>query len=765
MKTRKLLVSSLIMILSCCLLFAGTTFAWFSDEVTSSNNIIEAGNLDVELHYSTDGDNWLPVTEAPLFTSKTWEPGHTEAILLKVTNAGSLALKYSLSLDVTSEVESKTKDGKTITLSKLLEVGTAVNPTELAKVVKDRDAAVELASKNVGFGYICASSVLEKTGVDYVQIAVCMPETVGNEANHAKGEVAPSITFGINLFATQVSNEDDSFDNKYDAGSPWAGAVDATWYNEDDTEFEINTPEQLAGLAKLVNEGTDSFAGKTVSLGNNVDLNNLQWSPISDPNLDDTAVFAGTFDGNGYTISNLNSVNLGSEAWGQGLFGYTANATLKNVNLHNVNVRAYENVGALVGMAYTGNIENVHVTGSVKVVADYAYAGGITSYAYGNIKNCSVIAEGMGEITAKNRNAVGGICGWHLEGETSITNCHVKNLNLTAWTNIGGITGFVHYSNVIDGCSVENVVLTKTRADGHPGIGYIAGGWSYNANKAITLTNNIIMNASLNGTYVAVASANVLYGSEYGGNLNINFLLDNNETLNVQNNLVEVNAAKDTQTLISSLAEGNKTVVLSADLSVNSNETPNTGYGNVGVSISSGVLDGNGKKLTVTGAWDTYGCVVNATGGTIKNITVSSAMRGIFMPGASADLYIENVIFDDVIYTFNSDAGNKAYGVYVSNSKLYGWTSFTNAHSEVIFTDCTFGEGNGYAFCRPYNEETKFINCVFEVGFEFDTSKVSGIVFENCYYGDTLITAENAASLASGANLFFYNGLNGADIR
>ena len=84
--SRKLLVSSLIMIISFCLLFAGTTFAWFSDSVTSDNNIITAGNLDVELEYSTDGTNWTKVdSNVTLFNSNTWEPGHAEVVLLKVT--------------------------------------------------------------------------------------------------------------------------------------------------------------------------------------------------------------------------------------------------------------------------------------------------------------------------------------------------------------------------------------------------------------------------------------------------------------------------------------------------------------------------------------------------------------------------------------------------------------------------------------------------------------------------------------------------------
>jgi hypothetical protein len=116
------------------------------------------------------------------------------------------------------------------------------------------------------------------------------------------------------------------------------------------------------------------------------------------------------------------------------------------------------------------------------------------------------------------------------------------------------------------------------------------------------------------------------------------------------------------------------------------------------------------------------------------------------MGGATADVYIDNVVIDGTVYTFNSDGGNTNYGVYVSNSTLNGWTSFSNVHKEVVFTDCKFGEGSGYAFCRPYNASL-FENCVFEEGFEFDTKQASSIIFKNCYYGDTLITAENAASL------------------
>ena len=150
--------------------------------------------------------------------------------------------------------------------------------------------------------------------------------------------------------------------------------------------------------------------------------------------------------------------------------------------------------------------------------------------------------------------------------------------------------------------------------------------------------------------------------------------------------------------------------------------------------------------------------VINAKNGTIKNLTVAGAMRGIFMGGADGDVVIDNVIFKDVVYTFNSDAGNKEYGVYISKSTLNGWTSFSNAHKEVVFTDCTFGKGSGYAFCRPYNP-CVFENCEFSTDMEFDATKTENIVFRNCTYGGVKITAENALSLTTGDKTFFYNGV------
>ena len=158
------------------------------------------------------------------------------------------------------------------------------------------------------------------------------------------------------------------------------------------------------------------------------------------------------------------------------------------------------------------------------------------------------------------------------------------------------------------------------------------------------------------------------------------------------------------------------------------------GYSKAGILQNKAqTIDGNGYTLTVTGAGATWDCAIYTNGGLIKNLTVKGAMRGIFTAGQSTDLYIDNVTFKNVIYTFNSDDGNKVYGVYVSNSNVNGWTSHSNVHKEVVYTNCSFGEGSGYKYCRPYGK-TEFVNCTFCPGYTVDQSQTKEITFTDCTF-------------------------------
>ena len=106
--TKRALVTSVLAMLVCAAMLIGSTFAWFTDSAASGKNKIVAGNLDVELEYAAEFNDegtvktWSPVdADVSLFsefekdgvTKNLWEPGHTEAVYLKVRNAGTLALK------------------------------------------------------------------------------------------------------------------------------------------------------------------------------------------------------------------------------------------------------------------------------------------------------------------------------------------------------------------------------------------------------------------------------------------------------------------------------------------------------------------------------------------------------------------------------------------------------------------------------------------------------------------------------------------------
>ena len=557
--TRNALFTSIISLLLCVSMLVGTTFAWFTDSVTSANNIIKSGNLDIELEY-WDGTEWVDVAgKSEILTNELWEPGVTEIAYLRVANAGSLALKYQLGINIVSETAGVNQAGAEFKLSDYIQFGVVENINGETGAYKTREAAVAALTdaKALNAGYTKPGS-MESGDELYLALVVYMPTTVGNEANH--NGTQPQINLGINVFATQIEAESDSFGPDYDGGAPWITAACIDWYLEDPdaTEFVLTSAEDLAGLAAIVN-GTatdematyaadgavatiqDSFAGKTVKLGSDIDLNNAAWTPIGNW----ANAFEGTFDGQGYTISNLYINAPGGE--GVGLFGVAAEANIQNFTIDNAKINGYSMVATVVGAAYPATISNCHVTGNVNIVAEWAYVAGVAGYCYygTQVDGCSVVATEKGLIKSETRNAVGGITAWLLEGDHKVTDCQVENLDLVGWTNVGGITGFVHYSNTISGCSVKNVTLTKTRVDGNPGIGLIAGGFSYNANKASTLSNNTVSGATLNGTHIPYSAYNELYGSEYGGATTANFALENNTTENITNNLVEVTKVSD----------------------------------------------------------------------------------------------------------------------------------------------------------------------------------------------------------------------------
>ena len=751
--TKSALMLSALSLLLCVSMLVGSTFAWFTDSVTSTNNIIKSGNLDVELYFATKAPeneaSWKKVdANTNIFDETLWEPGKTQVVYFQIKNEGTLALKYNLGVKVASETSGINQAGDMFYLSEYIMFGlTKATETAFAEAYASREAAraAVASDSKLNVPFETTGKLLEKGKTDYLAMVVYMPETVGNVANYKTGTNAPEIHLGINLFATQLTHEEDTYGPDYDGGANWLGAAETDWYFEDPTaaEFVIGSSEELAGLAAIVN-GTatapvttfaattapatvqDSFAGKTIKLTTDLNLAGKAWTPIGT----EAAPFKGTFDGQEHTISNLYVNNM--EMNYVGLFGYVnGKGVINNVNINNVNLAGYSQVGSIAGRVYTGSVSNCHVTGSVKIVAQYAYAGGIVGGDYVNLTDCSVIADPMGEITVVEKTGAGGICGWHTEGAYDLANLHVKNLNITAWGNLGGITGFVHYQNVINNCSVENVNLTKTREDGHPSIGIAAGGWSYNATNAITITNNTFKNITLNGTAVEKASANYLYGSEYSGADNSNFVLDNNTESGITNNLIYVKEIKTVADLTAALTTGGD-YVLKADLDLTETITVPAGVEAVvymnGKTIN-GSLAGTGNKdlflvkgnltvkngtITLTAVenqgWGAMAAIFDITaGGSVTLDTVNATVSGTDMSfvahlnnWGTASLIVDNSTLKSnyvPVRVFNS--GYDLNTVTINNSVLDGGSYSFWVHN---YTSADFGGKVASGSTEAYDE-------------------------------------------------------------
>ena len=215
MNTKRSLSTSLISLVLCFAMLLGTTFAWFTDSVTSSGNKIQAGTLKLDLHVLKEGDNneWYSIKNesAPLFTYENWEPGYTDVTILKVENKGNLALKW---------VAKFFSENALSELAKVIDVyvlpGATAYPTDRSNLEAEGwtktgtlDAFINSISTTT-YGYLDGGESAT------LGIALQMQESAGNEyQNMTLGE------FDIRIVATQLNSEDDSFGPDYDIDSEY----------------------------------------------------------------------------------------------------------------------------------------------------------------------------------------------------------------------------------------------------------------------------------------------------------------------------------------------------------------------------------------------------------------------------------------------------------------------------------------------------------------------------------------------------------------
>lgn len=224
--------------------------------------------------------------------------------------------------------------------------------------------------------------------------------------------------------------------------------VDEPAYNADTKTWTVTSAKELLWVAASVNgtlglntksaETARNFCEEIIVLANDIDLQGAEWEPIGNKEH----AFAGTFDGQEYTVSNF---KVTEKAGWAGLFGRVQVGTVKNLNVKNVTIEANHYAGAIVGQGYVYmdncHAENVDITVTIDREAD----GGKGDYG----------------------DKAGGLVGQNCEGGLKITNSSAKNVTITGYRDLGGIVGMAHNHNIVTGNTVEDITLVQNLEYGY----------------------------------------------------------------------------------------------------------------------------------------------------------------------------------------------------------------------------------------------------------------------------------------------------------
>ena len=388
--TKKALVLSALSLMLCVSMLVGTTFAWFTDSVTTGVNTIQSGTLDVDLvdanNNSLEGKtlNFKKAETAPAGEAILWEPGcKYELDTFKIINKGTLALKYQIVISA------------------------AQGDVKLLEAIEFTVAAGGITYNSLAAYADAMKDIPLEAGKDSGNIVITghMKEEAGNEY---QGLTVTGVA--ITVLATQYTHESDSFGNQYDK--------DATYANVVKTEADLALALRNGGLIELADDIT---VEKTLTVPAGVvatlDLNGKTLKGTHSKAEGAVVKNIGTMTITGGTISSTGD-NGGSAIMNNGTLT-VSNATLNGAPNANGGWPSYtvNNVGVLT--INDSNITSIHGAvasyGADAVVTlnntniDMTGIPGFTNHALYTYNDGTIIVNG-GNIAnnATDQNATGG---------------------------------------------------------------------------------------------------------------------------------------------------------------------------------------------------------------------------------------------------------------------------------------------------------------------------------------------------------------------
>ncbi len=472
--TKKALFSSVIALLVCFTMLLGTTYAWFTDSVTSSGNIIKAGSLDISLEHAdkalgVDDEGWADASEGAIFNYSNWEPGYTLVKYVKIENEGSLDLRFVLNIVPNKQAED-------VNLADVIEVYMIKDAVSVSRdaLTTDSDYFVGNLTSLMNEPDGAAHGVLyadENKGNVYeiYTLALKMSTSAGNEyMNKIVGG-----GFSVQLLATQLASESDSFDDQYDKDADSLVSVSC--------EAEL-----IAALA----------AGERCKLANDISVTSMVEVPTGK---------SAVIDGNGHTLTRADSYTGTILS----LCEY-AELTLSNVTLDGENV---ESTGNLIYIDSFGTL----ILNNGAVLENHVGGTTYENDPYRGPENSVIHCDGATKIVMNDGSV--------------IRNNVAKGSFATVIASMYDLTCELNGGKIINNTSEKNNYTVNfgnyanvTVSDGFEAYGNTDGGlMRVNQQSTFTMNGGKLDGNGKSVIYTWVAKYVTLNGGEIVGNVSLNY--------------------------------------------------------------------------------------------------------------------------------------------------------------------------------------------------------------------------------------------------
>lgn len=306
-------------------------------------------------------------------------------------------------------------------------------------------------------GNISSIDVTEqKESKDYWQKAIAIIEKLLGLGNDSAVDDVTTIS-GATQSSTAIK---EAVQNALKNAVEEDSGIFASGNGSESRPYIIDNVKRLQDFAAAVNAG-ENYAGKYIALAANLDLSDIAWTPIGTADHGKYNGFSGTFDGRGYTVSNVicgtGSASANYEAIG--LFGVVDGGTVKNLN---VTITKFYNrhddsnymtaMGGLTGVLMNnGVIDHCSVSGGSQVASETsgpkAAVGGLVGWAQSGTliaNSWTDIGLNYGTTTTDVDVSMGGICGKQ-EQNSLIANSasfgSVPGMIMTGKLRVGGLVG------------------------------------------------------------------------------------------------------------------------------------------------------------------------------------------------------------------------------------------------------------------------------------------------------------------------------------